>query len=800
MPDRQQRREPQLGASRPGAPVSAPGVGGGASPAGGRLPNAGSTSGSPVTPVSRPRKRRTLKSRLTSLALNLMLVLTAVVVAISTFLAIAPPTDLIRARLIAEVKQRTGRDLVIEGETRFTISPAMGLSARKVTLSAPAGMDAGPLLVADAIEVRVAAFSLAARDVKVESVTLRRPRIELSVDRTGRRSWDFASAHDLRSTATTRLAQASARGADGRRLSPELESFAKNATAPMPPKSSKLAALSLDRIDIAGGSISFADARTGANWSADDVDARVVLTDGPGGPVAIDGTLRQAGQPMKLAMKIASLADALDQRPTRMALEMTGKPLMASFEGTVVPGSSSGAEGRLAIKAPSANALAGLAGFELAGIEQDAIAFEGQLKTVPGGVALSDAKLSLGSLTAQGKATADLSSGRPQITAHLRLSALDTEQIGRISVRPAAVVPPMRLSQPVARPAAAQTPPPASIEDLLERAKQHSRPERGKDGPAVRGFLQRTGEDWSQEAIDGGFLRAIDLDARLEMAGLKSGKLQIGASQTSLQLKGGLLKVDIANAQLYGGRAKGLVSIDARQSMLVLGLNISADGVATQAMLRDLSGIDSIDGRGRTVVAVSATGGSERELISTLSGRAELHVADGAVVGWSATEMMAALQRAQIPSLERRPDARTPFAELAASFQIANGVARTQDIRLKSGTIESSGTGLVNIVDRNVDLTVRPRSVAGGLAGIEVPVRIAGPWGEARAVPDINAALKSPKAQEKVRQITRQLQTGNVDGALKSVIGDGPKAEEKIKKAKDALGKFLGKPQSPPAQ
>ena len=135
--------------------------------------------------------------------------LVALVVVGITFLLLAPPTDLIRDRLVAEVKARTGRDLVVAGEARFTFVPSLGIKMKDVSLSAPAGMPGPPLLKAARLEVSVALMPLITREVQIDQLVLVKPVIDLRVDANGRRSWDFAEAEGLRQAVPARYAQAS---------------------------------------------------------------------------------------------------------------------------------------------------------------------------------------------------------------------------------------------------------------------------------------------------------------------------------------------------------------------------------------------------------------------------------------------------------------------------------------------------------------------------------------------------------------------------------------------------------------
>ncbi|BAE51908.1 AsmA family protein [Paramagnetospirillum magneticum] len=82
-------------------------------------------------------------------------------------------------RFLAErVKAATGLDLSFAGVTKLKLGPSPVLSFTGVTLSA-AGGKGGPLLYIDRIEARVALVPLALRQLRLDSITLIRPVLDL---------------------------------------------------------------------------------------------------------------------------------------------------------------------------------------------------------------------------------------------------------------------------------------------------------------------------------------------------------------------------------------------------------------------------------------------------------------------------------------------------------------------------------------------------------------------------------------------------------------------------------------------
>lgn len=694
-------------------------------------------------------------------------------------LALALPADLVRDRVAAEVERQTGRKLTI-GSTRVSFTSGAAVTLSKVSLSAPPAMGGNPLLTADRLEVSLALLPLVLREVKIERLALTRPVLDLRIDAQGRRSWDFAGVET-----GLRYAQAAGRANDAQRLPPELKEFVKNASPPGASASGSplgLEGLSLADVRIADGTVRYVDAQTNLAREISGIDARIALPT-IGGPLDVNGHVVVQGERMAVDGRLETLREVLAERPAQVRLKLAGKTLAASYDGKLVGGALIGVDGRLDLKTPSAEGLVRLLQLPLTGLDGiGQLAIDGTVKASGTSIAVSSASFAVGETSGTGSFSLDAGRTRPRIAANLRLASIDLDRLSALvqvgAEQPAASrfeAPPASTTAPAVRSA------PKSIDDLI--GQPEASPPAANPAAKVRGFRKRAGNQWDVEAIDLTALKGFDLDGRFQIAELKSGTLKATAVSAGLDLKDSVLRASVTDGEIGGGKVRGLASIDFTQPALAVGANISGDGVAVQHVLA-AAGLDLMDGRGRTVVTVSARGSSERELVSSLAGRAEIKVAEGALIGWDADRIISGLGRGQMPQTKRQLDARTPFRELSGTFQIANGVARSSDIRLDSPTLNATGTGTINIVDRNVDLILKPRIGGGGLT---VPVRVAGPWDDPSLVADVAGALNSPQAQDAIRQ----LKDGNVDGALKSVLGGGAKADEKIDKAKDLLRQFL---------
>lgn len=770
--DRSSRPVPQLGNVRPertGGPRP-PAPRGGLAPAPSRQP----------TRFDAPRRRSFGLGRI---ALYAALAVVALAAGALALLLIAPPVALVRSHVIAEVERQTGRKLAI-GSARLSIASGLGVALGDLSLSSPPAMGDGSLLSAERVEVQLALLPLIVREIRIERLTLYKAQLALTVDGSGRRNWEFAELSGPRSSTPPKYAQAGGRANDAG-LPADIKDIMRNSSPPgagaAPRGSLGLEGVSLDDVRIVDGRVRYDDATTGARYAATAIDAKLSLAS-IGGPLTVRGHMTVAGERIEVDARLDQLRDVLAQRPSNVRLTLDGPQVSVRYDGKLAGGQQPSADGRASIKTASAAALARWLQLPIAGLEGlGAMTFDGAVQVSGTGASISSASFGAGATTGTGSASVELASGRPRIKANLTFARLDLAPFGGIGLGlPSA-------GDGVSEPRAG-TPgrfaPPASIDDLLQRDDTGAPAAKAPPaGPRVQGFRQRAGNQWDVAPIDATVLRMFDLDGRFLVETLTSGTIEAAKIRAAIELKDGVLRASVTDGEAAGGKVRGLASLDARQAVLTLGVNVSGDGVLLAPLLAS-TGVMVADGRSKTVVTVSARGGSERELISTLAGKADVKIVDGSLIGWDADQIIAALGRGQMPPTARQPHARTPFRELAATFQISDGVARTRDLKLDSATVQASGTGLVNIVDRNVDFTLKPRI---GQGGIEVPIRVAGPWDKPSLIPDLAGALNSPQAQDAMRH----LKDGNVDGALRSVLGGGAKADKQIDKAKDFLKGLL---------
>lgn len=697
------------------------------------------------------------------------------------------PAALVRSELVRQVKLRTGRDLVIAGPASLSVWGALTASLSDVSLSAPPGMAGAPLVRARQLGAEVALWPLLRGEVIVDRIVLTEPVVELRVDSTGRRSWDFAAA----SPGPVRYAQASKPGA----VPPELADFLANSSkdgkaAQTTGQRTRMGELAIGEVRVHNGSIRYSDQRSGARDAISAVDLSITgrsLSQ----PMVAKGGGNWRGERVQFDGRIASPSALSEGRAARLALALNAAKGEARYDGSLaLAASGPQAEGAVSIKTGSARALASWIGVAVPDMRGGgAASANGELRAVTNNVQVQRLVVEADGAKAQGSVSMELGGHRPLVRADLAVTGLDLD----------AYVPDgesrgSALRGPAAPPEGGAGGRPAfgkglSIEDLLRRE--------GVDGPApgtqVKGYTRRAG--WSEDPLSVAVLSALDTDSRISFKDLKAGGIAIDSAMVRVGLRNSALNVNLEDVRLYQGRGRGVMTVDGiSPTAPQIGLNVSAEGVSGLPLLKDAGGFDWVDGKARIQVALGGQGGTEKQIVESLNGRAEFAFTDGAVVGVDVAKMLRGLMEGKFGGFERRMADKTPFGEFAASFKVAGGVADTRDLRLIGPDLRMTGSGNADLGKRTLDASLRPRLAAAGTkagGGFEIPLKLTGSWDSPRLAPDLDAVLKDPsKAVEAVRDFVKQPGVGeSVKGVLDAVQGgDSRGARER---ARGLLDQFL---------
>ncbi|WP_421301586.1 AsmA family protein [Aeromonas veronii] len=717
------------------------------------------------------------------IVLILLGIAVAALLAIVTLISLIDPNQF-KPQLAEQVRKSTGRELVMTGEIDWRFWPSFGLSLEKVALRNPAGFAEPDLVRFEQGEASVALLPLLSHRLEIGKVTL-------------------SGAHLFIQTK-----------ADG---SSNLSGLIKDATAdasepvvpatPAPTADSKPWQISLQGVALSKASALVQDDRSGTSLRLDrlDLDMGQLATD-----QWVPVTLAAKGSADKLAFNVKGQTQ-IKLAQEVMASELKDLSLSGSLsDPSLRLDSFSIKADRLALGEWSNLTLA-LKGAKVEG-QQASLAgslegtLKGRLDKEMKLAELSDVLLTAAlegdalprpqmKLKLAGFARAELD--KQLITlSKLVMSADETLLSGDGSVQLGAVPSisfdlkgeKLDLDKWLAK----------SVPTTPAQAKE-DKPAAGASNAAASDNKAVTGKSEALSAVepDLGALKGVDLDGRLQLGSLRLKGLDLGAVDLQVALAKGLLTLKQFSATVAGGQVSAKGVLDARQKPATYKVHKQVDGVNIRPLLQTLAQSDLLEGKGDLDVQVQGRGLSALALRNGMRGKVTLKLSDGALHGINLPEMIREA-RATLTGkgAEQVKEARkTDFSALTASFQIADGIARSNDIQLFAPALRVKGEGQTALVPESLDFLfltsiVESSKGQGGkdvdeLKEITIPVRIGGHWQAPSYQLDVKGLLSNNKLlEDKARK--------EAERGLKKLLGD--KADnDAVKGVADQLLKGLFK-------
>ncbi|WP_324042135.1 AsmA family protein [Aeromonas caviae] len=703
----------------------------------------------------------------------------AAVVAIAVLVSLIDPNQF-KPQLVEQVRKSTGRELVIQGDIGWRFWPSLGLSLEQVALRNPAGFAEPDLVRFTRGEASVGLLPLLSHRLEIGKVTLSGAHLFIQTRADG--------SSNLRD-----LLQASAE--------PKGEATTSEPAATTPPAASdeRPWQISLQGVELQQASALVQDDRNGTASRLEQLDLNLgqlavdqwvpvtLAAKGAQGDLAFDlkgqAQLKLASDASRSELKDVALAGSLSEPTQRLDAFSLKADRLALGEWSSLSLSLSGAQGA-ADKPTLAGTLEGTLKARLDENRQLLEISDAVLAAKLSGDALPRPQMQL---KLAGFARAELDKQSVALS-NLVLGADDTLLSGSGAVRLGAV-PKVDFDLKGDK---------LDLDAWLGQSAKAA-PAAATSGAAASAGApaQTAAQALSTVEPDLTALKAVDLSGRLQLGSLRLKGLDLSAVDLQLALAGGQLTLKQFSAGVAGGKVTASGLLDARQQPARYQVHKRVQGVDVRPLLQTLAQTDLLEGKGDLEVEAQGSGLSEQALRSRMQGKVNLKLSDGALHGINLAEM---IREARATLTGKGADQvkevrKTDFSALTASFQIANGIARSDDIQLFAPALRVKGQGQTALVPETLDFlfltsVVESSKGQGGktvdeLKDITIPVRIGGHWQAPSYKLDVKALLSNNKVlEEKARK--------EAERGLKKLLGD--KADnEGVKGVADQLLKGLFK-------
>ncbi|PKN07855.1 MAG: hypothetical protein CVU73_10630 [Deltaproteobacteria bacterium HGW-Deltaproteobacteria-8] len=650
------------------------------------------------------------------------IVVTLFVVA-AVLLAVMVDPNKYKGDITRLVKERTGRELVFEGDVKLSFFPRLGVETGGVSLSNPPGFGDKPFTRIKAASVSIKILPLLARRVEVGRVSLEGLELQMVRDEQGRASWaDFTGPE-----------------------TPQSEAEAKKSAGSGP---STLTDLSLDGLLIKDAEIFWEDRQAKKSYTVSNLNMDVKAIQ-PGKPFDFAGhcTVVSTAPEIKAALSVTGTAtlNLPDQRHL-----LTKFLTKVSATGKGVPGG----KGEFTLGLAELKLDMGRQTAEGAGLTFGAYGAKGSgqflasnLSAGPdtkGRIEIADfngRELSA-ALTGKAPDTADAAAyqhisasvefkhGRGYLEIPVFKASLDEARVeGRLRVtgiEKKSVNFNVRIEGLDA--------------DRFLPAKKDG--EAAKEAPKEAGIDPATGQPRKDELFPVDTLRGLSLDGQLTAERFKIKGLRFASLKVPMSAQNGVLEVGQVEARLYDGSLKSTLRLNVQGAQPIITLQLAVDKIQAKPLFTDLNNKPS--GLAGTLFLDTPSplvchGNSVLALKSTLLGRATFAIKDGVFPGVNligSVNEVAQKAKQAATGVEAGSEKSTKFGIITGTAVITNGVVAINDLDVKAPFLRADGKGTVNLVSKEVDYTVQARLVpstegqggSAGFLGLVVPIRVTGPY------------------------------------------------------------------------
>lgn len=691
---------------------------------------------------------------------GLLVLLVVLIVGAAVILPMVIDPNDYKPQIVDAAQQQLGRELAIEQDLRLSVFPWLGIETGGVRVGNAAGFEADAFAEVDRLGVKVKLLPLLSSRVEVDTLVLKGLRVNLEKDAKGHTNWD-----DL---------------AGG----PKQEQSAPDETAAEPSAASGQVAFSIQGVQIEDARITWDDRQAGQQYELDGVRL-VTGALAPGATVPVEAgvtfTSAKPAMTLKAALEASVSSDAALAR-----FDIAGLILELDASGEGLP--ANGAQ--LTLKADVAADLQA------------------------GTVRVAQLQVTGPAMSASGEVSVEGMQGTPAVSGRLAVDETNPKTLASMFAVPIETTDPKALTRASGDLAfrfsdgALQLDPlTLGLDDSKLTGHVHLP---AFDGPVVRTrldldridldrYMPPPAADAAARPADAGdtaassasadpfaALRTLDLVGEFSIGELTVAKARMQKVTAKVTAKKGVLKVEPMAANLYQGTFSGNLALDASGKTPKLATRQKLDGVQVGALLADVAGQDTLQGRGEFEADLRLVGMSEAEIRRSLNGTSRFAFRDGALKGVNIAQIIRDASGALGlggDRLDTGTPGQTDFSELSGSVRITNGVVKNDDLAAKSPLLRIEGKGEVDLPRDTIDYVVVTKLVGslegqGGkghseLGGIPIPVRITGPLTAPKYQPDLEAAL-SAKAKAQLEEKKEELR-GKVEEKVKGQFGDALK-------------------------
>lgn len=330
------------------------------------------------------------------IVLGILVALLVVAVVALPFLV---PVSVVRERIVASVKEATGRELTI-GEMSVSVLPSLAVEAQDVAFANAPGAAEPNMATLKTLRAGLKLMPLLSGEIAIDRFVLVEPVIHLAVNEQGEPNWRFPAAKDEKPAAETPQEGGGAAGG--------------------------LEQLRFGEVRVENGTVTYFDARSGVRQEVTALDLTLEMPS-LDEPLSADGEADWRGKTVAVALDVAAPRALLEGGTSDLQLNVDSEPVKLSLDGQATAAEPFKLAGAVDLDVPSVRELAAWAAepIPLQGDGLGPLKIAGQLAVEGPKATFTNAEIALDAIRAKGELLVDAGQAKPFLRGRLDVEKLD---------------------------------------------------------------------------------------------------------------------------------------------------------------------------------------------------------------------------------------------------------------------------------------------------------------------------------------------------------------------------------------
>ena len=667
-----------------------------------------------------------------------------------------------KPEIAAAVKDKTGRELTVTGELKFSIFPSPGITTGPMALGNASGFQEHPFATLEESDIKVKLLPLLAKKIEISRIVVKGLVLNLSKNPQGISNWA-----DLITSDTTKATPSPTANNNGKQ-----------------DESNVLAVSVIGDIAIETATINWDDQRSGKHLLIKDVNLNADKFSYDQ-PVAVDVSLLVLNPETKFTAAIKLTTGlTVNEKLDTFALSHTdlqtttegenslGKPLTAALTITDVALDRTQQTLKvsgLQLKSQELTLLAEFTGNRI----NDTLSVQGPVTLAPFSPVKILKQLDIAVPVMQD--TSALSKATATFTLLATENSLDLQNLA-ITLDDARIKGSIGMTD-FAQPVIAFN---LTADDL--DADRYLAPVADKSSKPVTSPAIALASGTYALPIE--MLRQLSIDGQLSLGKLKIKGLTMEGIQFSLNANKGLIKTQQSAKAFYQGAYSGSVNVDARNPKPIVSLNEKISHVQIEPLLKDFKGEAKMSGVIDASAQLQGQGNNTAELKSSLNGNLSFKFKDTVVKGFNLQNMIdnAKALIKEPAAIANNKNEQTLFSEITGTAIINNGLIQNNDLVATAAKIHINGKGNANLNTEKLDYKLNARLVKAAATATEpeqvndtpINISVAGTFSKPTYTLDV-AALLTDKNKAKIEKFIdkNQEKIDNIVDKIDKKLGPG---------------------------